>query len=269
MVCDAAMVASTVASLMMNGICCVWQMQEEEERREQLRRDLRVEYERQRLMDLELWAEQRSVSASTSNSTRTKHYHSDSSLPENSTVYQQELRRRQLLKQKMDAVRFPAREGGSQERDSNSSSSGNSVVSNHAVVHPMDYPTKEPSARITFPSPMSSNTHLLKASDVSNERSRRRVGAMPLHHNHAYPVTTAAVANPATTTAQVKRTRSTPILASPRWHSTQESRRRTKPLQTRRRSSTTSDVSSLFQFDDSDDDNDDEDAASMVDVALI
>lgn len=39
---------------MMNGTCCLWQMQQEEERRESLRRDFRMEYERHRLIDREL-----------------------------------------------------------------------------------------------------------------------------------------------------------------------------------------------------------------------
>ena len=44
----------TVASVMMNGTCCLWQMQREEERRENLRRDFRMEYERHRLIDRQL-----------------------------------------------------------------------------------------------------------------------------------------------------------------------------------------------------------------------
>jgi hypothetical protein len=46
-------VASTFVSLMMNGMCCVWQMGEEESRREGIRKDFRYEYERQRLLDFE------------------------------------------------------------------------------------------------------------------------------------------------------------------------------------------------------------------------
>lgn len=53
MVCDVA-VASTVVSLVMNGFCCMWQQQEEKEMREAIRRDIRVEYWNQRLMDQEL-----------------------------------------------------------------------------------------------------------------------------------------------------------------------------------------------------------------------
>jgi len=78
-------VASTVASFMMNGVCCVWQMQEEDERREAIRRDIRVEYERQRMVDQELW-EQRQQDE--------RRYHSDSSM--------QDDRRRKLLMSKMN-----------------------------------------------------------------------------------------------------------------------------------------------------------------------
>ncbi|KAL7573482.1 hypothetical protein ACA910_019802 [Epithemia clementina (nom. ined.)] len=55
MVLETTFYASAVASLMMNGLCCAWQMQEEEERRDVLRRDLRVEHERQRLQTKEMW----------------------------------------------------------------------------------------------------------------------------------------------------------------------------------------------------------------------
>lgn len=53
MVCDVA-VASTVVSLMMNGVCCMWQQQEEKEMRAAIRRDVRTEYWNQRMMDHEL-----------------------------------------------------------------------------------------------------------------------------------------------------------------------------------------------------------------------
>ena len=78
-------VASTIASFMMNGMCCVWQMQEEDDRREAIRRDIRVEYERQRMIDQELW-EQRQQDE--------RRYQSDSSLRDD--------RRRQLLMSKME-----------------------------------------------------------------------------------------------------------------------------------------------------------------------
>lgn len=54
MVCDGATVAGTIVSLMMNGVCCLWQQQEEKERRETIRRDIRAEYWHQRLIDHEL-----------------------------------------------------------------------------------------------------------------------------------------------------------------------------------------------------------------------
>jgi len=55
MVFDGAVVVSTVASLLLNGLCCAWQMQEEDERCNQLRKKVRVEYELQRLYDRENW----------------------------------------------------------------------------------------------------------------------------------------------------------------------------------------------------------------------
>jgi hypothetical protein len=53
MVCDAA-IATTVVSLMMNGVCCMWQHHEDKEMRETLRRDMRAEYWHHRLMEHEL-----------------------------------------------------------------------------------------------------------------------------------------------------------------------------------------------------------------------
>lgn len=58
-VCEGSFVVSTIASLMMNGVCCLWQMEEENERqlqqREAIRQDIRVEYERQRQIEQEIW----------------------------------------------------------------------------------------------------------------------------------------------------------------------------------------------------------------------
>mmetsp|Transcript_16179 Transcript_16179/g.22790 ORF Transcript_16179/g.22790 Transcript_16179/m.22790 type:complete len:276 (+) Transcript_16179:112-939(+) len=57
MLCDAALVANFVASAMMNGVCCIHSMQEEEKNRkenaETLTAAIRVEWERQRQMDKE------------------------------------------------------------------------------------------------------------------------------------------------------------------------------------------------------------------------
>jgi len=87
MVCDGAMVASTLVSMMMNGVCCVWQMQEEDERRDAIRKDIRTEYTRQRMMDMEYWQ------------FHGRAYHSDTSLVEDK---QHDRRRRLLLtKQKL------------------------------------------------------------------------------------------------------------------------------------------------------------------------
>ena len=60
MVLDAAFYASTVTSLMMNGVCCVWQMQQEEEQRASFRQDIRAEYERQREEEFKLWEKHQS-----------------------------------------------------------------------------------------------------------------------------------------------------------------------------------------------------------------
>lgn len=55
MVFDGISAAATAASLIMNGFCCMYQMQEEEERWEAFREDIRDEFERQRMIDKELW----------------------------------------------------------------------------------------------------------------------------------------------------------------------------------------------------------------------
>ena len=60
MVLDAAFYASTVTSLMMNGVCCVWQMQQEEEQRASFRQDIRAEYERQREEEFKMWEKHQS-----------------------------------------------------------------------------------------------------------------------------------------------------------------------------------------------------------------
>lgn len=107
MVCDGAMVASTIASIMMNGVCCFWQMQEEEDRRETLRKDIRVEYERQRLLDLERWAHHRKEMSNRGG------YHSDSS------VSPGDHRRRDLIRRKMN-ISSSKRESGVEDRDNTS-----------------------------------------------------------------------------------------------------------------------------------------------------
>mmetsp|Transcript_18578 Transcript_18578/g.25771 ORF Transcript_18578/g.25771 Transcript_18578/m.25771 type:complete len:268 (-) Transcript_18578:170-973(-) len=57
MLCDAALVANFVATAMMNGVCCIHSMQEEEKNRQKdadtLTAAIRVEWERQRQMDKE------------------------------------------------------------------------------------------------------------------------------------------------------------------------------------------------------------------------
>jgi hypothetical protein len=85
MVCGGGFIASTVASLMMNGVCCMWQMQEEEDRRDALRKDIRVEYERQRRAEQELWEQRHNMTENW--------YQSDASLTDG--------RRRKLLADKL------------------------------------------------------------------------------------------------------------------------------------------------------------------------
>jgi hypothetical protein len=55
MVCDAGM----IVSLMMNGLCCIWQEHSEKERREIIRNDIRVEYLRHRIIEQELFEQRR------------------------------------------------------------------------------------------------------------------------------------------------------------------------------------------------------------------
>mmetsp|Transcript_13007 Transcript_13007/g.26388 ORF Transcript_13007/g.26388 Transcript_13007/m.26388 type:complete len:213 (-) Transcript_13007:137-775(-) len=65
-VCTGGFVAQTVASIMMNGLCCIWQMEAENDAREAIRKDIRVEYERQRKIEQEIW-EQRQKQCQTEN----------------------------------------------------------------------------------------------------------------------------------------------------------------------------------------------------------
>jgi hypothetical protein len=57
MVCDGAMVLNFVASAMMNGVCCMHSMEQDERRKQEtrdvLRKVISVEYQRQRLMEQE------------------------------------------------------------------------------------------------------------------------------------------------------------------------------------------------------------------------
>lgn len=62
MVLDGTFCASAVASLMINGICCAWQIQNDEEQRDVLRKDMRVESELHRLQNRELWEQMHSDS---------------------------------------------------------------------------------------------------------------------------------------------------------------------------------------------------------------
>lgn len=102
MVCDAATLLGTAASLMMNGVCCMYQMQEEEDRREAIRKDIRVEYERQRLAERD---QQRQSD---------RQFHSDSSILI-------EERRKSLLRRKhglsSENLHQQQREAGNEDRD--------------------------------------------------------------------------------------------------------------------------------------------------------
>ncbi|GAX10110.1 hypothetical protein FisN_3Lh301 [Fistulifera solaris] len=100
MVCDAAMIVSTLVTFAMNGACCVYQMQEDEDLRKCIRKDIRVEYERQRVIDMERWAEQYS---------RERNHRSESSIDHD--------RRKRLLHQKVDLFNQASRDGGVQERE--------------------------------------------------------------------------------------------------------------------------------------------------------
>lgn len=57
MVVDAAM----VVSLMMNGLCCVWQEQNEQERRDVIRRDVRRECKRSRMMATKMYEQRQDI----------------------------------------------------------------------------------------------------------------------------------------------------------------------------------------------------------------
>jgi hypothetical protein len=91
MVCDGAMVASSLVSMMMNGVCCMYQMQEEDERREAIRKDIRFEYERQRMMDMEYWNNRPNNSSDSDKRT----YHSDSPFQEE--LHDHDRRRQRLM----------------------------------------------------------------------------------------------------------------------------------------------------------------------------
>ena len=55
MVCDATFLASTIISVILDGVCCAWQMQEADQTRESIRLDIRKEYERQRKAEDAMW----------------------------------------------------------------------------------------------------------------------------------------------------------------------------------------------------------------------
>jgi len=126
--CDGAVIASTVASLVMNGVCCVWQMQEEEERRDNLRKDIRVEYERQLLMEQEIWEQRQNE--------YDRKYHSDSSL-------QEEDRRRRLLLCKKIATRMKdkeRRDGTTKRAVVSPSTTDSTAMSEYSL--PTNFPTR-------------------------------------------------------------------------------------------------------------------------------
>lgn len=89
MVCDGAVVASTVASVMMNGLCCAWQMDQEKELRVGVREDVRREYERQRAYEAQVWERRQQAMEG-------RLYASDSS--------RQDERRRRFRQSKLEAL---------------------------------------------------------------------------------------------------------------------------------------------------------------------
>lgn len=102
MVLDSALMAGTIVSLMMDGVCCIWQQKEEVGRREAVRRDIRAEYWHQKLMDHEIHEQRRNATANEDDKGTYPyfprvHHHSDLSM------VTQEDRRRQLLLDKVNA----------------------------------------------------------------------------------------------------------------------------------------------------------------------
>ena len=116
MVLDAAMIVSTLVTFTMNGMCCVYQMQEDEDLRRTIRKDMRVEYERQRVIDLERWAEHDS---------KERQHRSESSHNQD--------RRQRLLRQKLDLTSQASRDRGCQEREHAPGASDRSESSDQAV----------------------------------------------------------------------------------------------------------------------------------------
>ena len=87
--------ANTVASLMMNGLCCIWQMEAENDAREAIRRDIRVEYERQRKIEQEIWEQRQRRQC------QAEHWYSASSVSTDD-------RRRKLIETKMNLRSVPS-----------------------------------------------------------------------------------------------------------------------------------------------------------------
>jgi hypothetical protein len=92
MVCDGAMIASTLVSVMMNGVCCMWQKEEEKDRREAFRQDIRTEYWNQRLIDHELRMQE-----------LINDPHDERDSGDHELSFLQDARRRKLLLDKMNA----------------------------------------------------------------------------------------------------------------------------------------------------------------------
>lgn len=111
MVCDGAMVASTVVSLMMNGMCCMYQQQEEAKRSETIRRDIRAEYWHQRLVDHELLSQRKDMyqedSISDIQATIPQRHNETSSSSSSSLILSKvDHRRRQLVMDKIKASSY-------------------------------------------------------------------------------------------------------------------------------------------------------------------
>lgn len=133
MVCDAAMIVSTLVTFMMNGACCVYQMQEDEDLRQTIRKDIRVEYERQRVIDLERGVERDS---------KEHQYQSESLLNQD--------RRQRLLSQKMNLLSHANRVDGFREREGTPGASDRSESSDNAVFFSLDQSDYTETSKVTL-----------------------------------------------------------------------------------------------------------------------
>ena len=171
MVLDGTFLASTVASVMMNGVCCVWQMQEEEARRDTLRQDIRVEYERQRLHEKEMWEQMHSFYSEASGSLE------DSSPYGGSSTFSPvvEGRRRKLVSEKMRLAQHGMEDGFQiEKRDSPEYASDSVVVASDSHRFAMQHVH----SKMPFPPLPSSATCTSRSIPLLDRR--RRVHSSPV-----------------------------------------------------------------------------------------